>query len=49
MPTEFAEMAVRNLRDTTNFGWYVIPLLFLVMHLYVEEIQRKNFGLELKN
>jgi hypothetical protein len=44
VPTEFAEMAVSNLRDGTQFGWYVIPLLILVFHLYAEEIQRKNWS-----
>ncbi len=44
MPTDFAEMAVRNLRDTTNFGWWVIPLFVLVVHVYVEEIQRRNWS-----
>ena len=44
MPTEFAELAVSDIRDASHFAWYVIPLLILVFHLYAEEIQRKNWS-----
>jgi len=32
------------LRDTTQFKWYVIPLLLVVMQFYGDEIRNKNWS-----
>jgi len=31
MPTDFAQKALDNLRDGSQFQWYVIPLLAIVI------------------
>lgn len=33
------------LRDYTQFKWYVIPLLLVVMNAYADEIRKKNFSI----
>ncbi len=45
MPTESARQALRILRDGSQFQWYVIPLLALVLYLYAVEIERRNWNL----
>lgn len=45
MPTEAALQAQQILRDGSQFQWYVIPLLALVIYVYHVEIERKNWNL----
>ena len=45
MPTEASVRALKILRDGSQFQWYVIPLLALVLYLYAVEIERKNWNL----
>ena len=45
MPTQAALQAERILRDGSQFQWYVIPLLALVIYVYHVEIERKNWDL----
>lgn len=40
---EVTEQALSILRDGSQFQWYVIPLLALVMYIYTHEISRKNW------
>jgi hypothetical protein len=44
MPTEYAQQALSNLRDTSGFQWYVIPLLVIVLYIYHDQISRKNYS-----
>lgn len=44
MPTQFATEAMRNLRDTSHFEWYVIPILVLVFYIYSVEVERRNWN-----
>ena len=44
MPTEFAQQALSHLRDPSDFKWYVIPLLVIVLYIYHDQIGRKNYG-----
>lgn len=43
--TESASQALALLRDGSHFQWYVIPLLLLVMYVYANEVERKNWSL----
>ena len=45
--TPFASEAQRILRDSSQFQWYVIPLLALVVYVYAVEIERRNWDLVL--
>lgn len=44
MPTEHAQQALNILRDGSQFKWYVIPLLALVVYVYSHEIEKKNWS-----
>ncbi len=44
---ESASKALALLRDGSHFQWYVIPLLLLVMYVYANEIERRNWSLVL--
>jgi hypothetical protein len=44
MPTEAAARASAILRDGSQFQWYVIPFLLLVLYVYANEIERKNWN-----
>lgn len=44
MPTEYAQQAVSILRDGSQFKWYVIPFLALVMYVYANEIEKRNWN-----
>lgn len=41
--TEYSAMALKILRDPTQFKWYVIPLFLVVIYIYVSEIEKKNW------
>ena len=45
MPTESAAQALSILRDGSLFQWYVIPLFALVVYVYANEIEKRNWGL----
>ncbi len=44
MATEAAERATRILRDGSQFQWHVVPLLLLVLYVYANEIERRNWN-----
>ena len=45
MPTESTLEALSILRDGSQFQWYVIPLFALVVYVYANEIERRNWSL----
>ncbi len=45
MPTDSAARALSLLRDPANFQWYVIPLFALVVYVYANEVERRNWHL----
>jgi hypothetical protein len=44
MPTDAAERATEILRDGGQFQWHVIPLFMLVLYVYANEIERRNWN-----
>lgn len=44
MYSESTQKALEILRDSSQFSWYVIPLLLVVMYLYTFEVDRGNWG-----
>lgn len=42
--TDDARAALAQLRDPSQFEWYVIPLLLLVLYVYAAEVERRNAG-----
>jgi len=42
---ESAQQALALLRDGSHFQWYIIPLLLLVMYVYANEVEKKNWSL----
>ena len=47
MPTESAQQALSILRDPSNFQWYVIPFLLIVIYIYHDQIGRGNWSVVL--
>ena len=45
MPTESATEALTILRDGSQFQWYVIPLFALVVYVYANEVEKRNWNL----
>ncbi|MFZ5597918.1 MAG: hypothetical protein ACOY31_13010 [Bacillota bacterium] len=45
MPTESASQALSILRDPSQFQWYVIPLLLVVVYIYSREIGQRNWNI----
>jgi len=43
--TEAAQRALALLRDGSHFQWYIIPLFALVVYVYANELERKNWSL----
>jgi hypothetical protein len=43
--TPAAQEALKILRDGSIFQWYVIPLFALVVYVYANEIERRNWSL----
>ena len=43
--TESAQQALRILRDGSLFQWYVIPIFALVVYVYANEIEKRNWSL----
>lgn len=44
MPSDYAQQALAHLRDPSDFRWYVIPLLVIVLYIYHDQLGRKNYG-----
>jgi len=44
---ESAQQALALLRDGSHFQWHIIPLLLLVMYVYANEVEKKNWSLVL--
>lgn len=42
--TDSAARAFHILRDGSQFGWHVVPLLLLVLYVYANEIQQRNWN-----
>jgi hypothetical protein len=47
MPTESAQKALQILRDGSQFQWYAIPLLAIVLYVYAVEVERRNWNVVL--
>lgn len=45
--TASAAQALALLRDASNFQWYVIPLLLIVLYLYVEQVAERRWSVVL--
>jgi hypothetical protein len=45
--TDAAREALLHLRDASQFQWYVIPLLLIVLYVYSVEIERRNWNIVL--
>lgn len=45
--TDASRATLDILRDGSNFQWYVIPLLLLVLYVYANEISKKNYSVVL--
>lgn len=45
MPTDFAQQALNILRDGSQFKWYVIPLLAIVVYIYNSEVYERRWNL----
>lgn len=43
--TEFAQQALEILRDGSQFQWYVIPILAIVVYIYVNEVEKRNWNI----
>jgi len=44
MPSEAAQRALQILRDGGQFQWHVVPLLLLVLYVYANEMQHRNWN-----
>lgn len=44
MPSESAQQALSILRDPSQFQWYVIPFLLVVLYIYHDQIGRRNWN-----
>ncbi len=44
MPTKSALQALAILRDPSQFQWFVIPFLLIVLYIYFVEIGKKNWS-----
>lgn len=45
MLTESASQALAILRDPSQFQWYVVPLLLIVIYIYNVEFGKKNWSI----
>ncbi len=45
MPTESAAQAMEILRNPITFQWYVITLFALIVYVYANEVERRNWSL----
>ncbi len=44
MVSEATAQALAILRDPSQFKWYVIPLLLLVLYVYMSEVEKENWS-----
>lgn len=44
MPTDATRRALAILRDGSHFQWHVIPLLLVVLYVYANEVERRNWN-----
>lgn len=44
MPSAAAQQALSHLRDPSDFEWYVIPFLLIVLYIYHDQLGRKNYS-----
>ncbi|GAB0101830.1 hypothetical protein JMUB6875_07960 [Nocardia sp. JMUB6875] len=42
--TDHARVALELLRDSSQFKWYIIPLLLVVIYVYATEVERRNWN-----
>ncbi|QUH27756.1 hypothetical protein [Vallitalea guaymasensis] len=40
--TVSAKQGLEILRTTSNFQWYVIPILIIVIYIYAVEVEKRN-------
>ncbi len=40
MPSDYAQLALDSLRDNSNFQWYIIPIMVVVIYIYSIEIKK---------
>ena len=40
---EATQMALKILRDGSNFNWIIIPVLVIVLYIYFNELSKKNY------
>jgi len=45
--TEASQAAIAILRDPSQFKWYVIPIFVIVVYIYANEIEKRNWSLVL--
>ena len=43
--TEASQAALAILRDPSQFKWYVIPIFVIVVYIYANEIEKRNWSL----
>lgn len=43
--TDYTLQALARLRDTSNFQWYVIPLLAFAFYIYTVEAEKRNWNI----
>ena len=41
---ESAKLALAQLRDPSNFSWYIIPFVIFVFYVYSVEVEKKNWN-----
>lgn len=41
---ESAKLALAQLRDTSNFSWYIISIFIFVFYVYSVEVEKKNWN-----
>ncbi|WP_228566944.1 hypothetical protein [Nocardia sp. SYP-A9097] len=42
--TEHARVAMELVRDSSQFKWYIVPLLLVVIYIYATEVERRNWN-----
>ncbi|GKX29990.1 hypothetical protein SH1V18_24700 [Vallitalea longa] len=42
--TESTRQSLILLRDSSNFQWYIIPILLLVIYIYAVEVEKRNWN-----
>lgn len=42
--TDSAKQSLKILRTTSNFQWYIIPILIIVIYIYAVEVEKRNWN-----